>query len=63
MAEPPKEMAEETKPTEESASVPPPKQMRSIVLTGFGGVKMLKCQQKAEPTANEGDVLIRVKAW
>lgn len=61
MAEPSKDMAEETKPTEEST--PPPKQMRSIVLTGFGGVKMLKCQQKAEPTANEGDVLIRVKAW
>lgn len=56
-------MAGEAKPADDSASEPKPKQMRTIVLTGFGGVRMLKTLQKAEPTVSEGDVLIRVKAW
>ena len=63
MTEPSTEMAGEAKPADDSASEPKPKQMRTIVLTGFGGVRMLKTLQKAEPTVNEGDVLIRVKAW
>lgn len=40
-----------------------PKEYRSVVLTGFGGLKMLKVQKKPELTAGEGEVLIRVKAW
>lgn len=40
----------------------PPKEMRSIVLTGFGGYKGLKILKKPEPTAQAGEVLIRVKA-
>ncbi|KAL3288205.1 hypothetical protein HHI36_002655 [Cryptolaemus montrouzieri] len=39
-----------------------PKEMRAVVLTGFGGLKTVKIQKKPEPTAGEGEVLIRVKA-
>lgn len=41
----------------------PPKEMRAVVLTGFGGLKSVKILKKPEPTLNEGEVLIRVKAW
>ncbi|VDI59891.1 Hypothetical predicted protein [Mytilus galloprovincialis] len=61
MTEPSTEMAGEGKAADDSTA-PKGKQMRTIVLTGFGGVKMLKTQQKSEPTPNEGEVLIRVKA-
>lgn len=40
-----------------------PKDMRAVVLTGFGGFKTVKILKKPEPTLNEGEVLIRVKAW
>lgn len=40
-----------------------PKEMKAIVLTGFGGLKTVKVMKKPEPTLNEGEVLIRVKAW
>lgn len=40
-----------------------PKEMRAVVLTGFGGLKTVKILKKPEPTLNEGEVLIRVKAW
>ncbi|XP_019881754.2 synaptic vesicle membrane protein VAT-1 homolog-like [Aethina tumida] len=39
-----------------------PKEMRAVVLTGFGGLKSVKILKKPEPAANEGEVLIRVKA-
>lgn len=54
--EKPKENGEE-KPT------PEPKDMRAIVLNGFGGLKSVKALRKPEPTLGEGEVLIRVKAW
>jgi len=41
----------------------PPKEMRAVVLTGFGGLKSVKVLKKPEPTLGEGEVLIRVKAW
>lgn len=41
----------------------PPKEMRAVVLTSFGGLKSVKILKKPEPTLNEGEVLIRVKAW
>lgn len=41
----------------------PPKEMRAIVLTGFGGLKGVKVLQKPEPSVQPGEVLIRVKAW
>lgn len=40
-----------------------PKEMRAVVLNGFGGLKSVKILKKPEPTPNEGEVLIRVKAW
>lgn len=51
-------------PAEEAAAAAPPaKEMRAIVLTGFGGLKTVKVLKKSEPTAAEGELLIRVKAW
>lgn len=41
----------------------PPKEMRAVVLTGFGGLKGVKILKKPEPTLQTGEVLIRVKAW
>lgn len=49
--------------TEEKTVEQPPKEMRAVVLTGFGGLKSVKVQKKPEPTLAEGEVLIRVKAW
>lgn len=59
--ETPQEEAPE-KATEEKET-PPPKEMRAVVLTGFGGLKTVKILKKPEPTVGEGEVLIRVKAW
>lgn len=39
------------------------KEMRCVTLTGFGGVRMVKVQQRPEAKPIEGEVLIRVKAW
>lgn len=47
---------------EEEKEVDPPKEMRSVVLTNFGGFKGVKILKKPEPTAQAGEVLIRVKA-
>ncbi|KAL4235182.1 Type I Polyketide synthase [Mactra antiquata] len=47
---------------EEGAKAEAPKECRYVVLAGFGGLKMLKVQKKAEPSPGEGEVLIRVKA-
>lgn len=48
---------------EAAAAAPPQKTMKSVVLTGFGSMKMIKVQQKPEPKLADGEVLIRVKAW
>ena len=51
-------------PPEEAA--PPEKvvkEVRAIVLSGFGGVKMLKTVKKPEICAGDGELKIRVKAW
>ena len=53
------ETANEENTTEEGT----PQEWRNIVLTGFGGPKMLKVQKKSELKAEENQVLIRVKAW
>jgi NADPH:quinone reductase-like Zn-dependent oxidoreductase len=47
---------------EEEKKEDPPKEMRSIVLTGFGGFKGVKTLKKPEPIAAAGEVLIRVRA-
>ncbi|XP_045501768.1 synaptic vesicle membrane protein VAT-1 homolog-like isoform X1 [Colias croceus] len=58
---PPEETPE--KATEEKEKeTPPPKEMRAVVLTGFGGLKTVKILKKPEPTPAEGEVVIRVKA-
>lgn len=49
--------------TENQAENESPKEMRAVVLTGFGGLKSVKILKKPEPTPGEGEVLIRVKAW
>lgn len=50
--------AESTEKTPEE----PPKEMRSVVLTSFGGLKSVKILKKPEPTLGADDVVIRVKA-
>uniref|UniRef100_A0A182Q8P4 Uncharacterized protein n=1 Tax=Anopheles farauti TaxID=69004 RepID=A0A182Q8P4_9DIPT len=52
---------EKTKAAEEKKE-DPPKEMRAVVLTGFGGFKNVKILKKPEPTPQAGEVLIRVKA-
>jgi len=54
--------SEKPKENGEEKSSPEPKDMRSIVLNGFGGLKGVKALKKPEPTLGEGEVLIRVKA-
>ncbi|OQR67189.1 synaptic vesicle membrane protein VAT-1 isoform 2 -like protein [Tropilaelaps mercedesae] len=39
---------------------PPVKEMRAVVLSGFGGLKWVKILQRPQPTAAEDEVLIRV---
>ncbi|XP_054164421.1 synaptic vesicle membrane protein VAT-1 homolog-like isoform X2 [Oppia nitens] len=46
----------------DKTQTPPVKEMRAIVLTGFGGLKSVKVMKRPEPTLSEGEVLIRVKA-
>lgn len=52
-----------TEPAKAEEQPEPKKEMRAIVLTGFGGLKTVKVMKKPEPTLAEGEVLIRVKAW
>lgn len=51
--------AESTEKTPEE----PPKEMRSVVLTSFGGLKSVKILKKPEPTLGPDDIIIRVRAW
>lgn len=53
----------EEKPATEEEKQDPPKMMRAIVLTVFGGMKGVKVLKKPEPVVQAGEVLIRVKAW
>lgn len=46
----------------EEKAAPEPKDMRAIVLNGFGGLKSVKALRKPEPTLGDKEVLIRVKA-
>lgn len=52
-----------TPPETDSPAAPAPKEMKAVVLTGYGGLKSIKVLKKPEPTLGEGEVLIRVKAW
>lgn len=55
--------ADDKAKSEPKEDVPPPKEMRAVVLTGFGGFKNVKILKKPEPAPQAGEVLIRVKAW
>lgn len=55
--------ADDKAKSEPKEDVPPPKEMRAVVLTGFGGFKNVKILKKPEPSPQAGEVLIRVKAW
>lgn len=39
------------------------KEMRAVVLSGFGGLKSVKIVKRAEPALADGEVLIRVHLW
>lgn len=39
------------------------KEMRAVVLAGFGGLNKLRVTKKPMPEPQEGEVKIRVKAW
>lgn len=41
----------------------PPKEMRAVVLNGFGGLKSVKIVRRPEPALADGEVLIRVQLW
>ncbi|XP_065342957.1 synaptic vesicle membrane protein VAT-1 homolog-like [Cloeon dipterum] len=52
---------EEAKKEEEAApAAEPPKEMRAVVLTAFGGLKSVKTQKKPEPSPQEGEILVSV---
>ncbi|XP_049542984.1 synaptic vesicle membrane protein VAT-1 homolog-like [Anopheles darlingi] len=54
--------ADEKAKAEAEKKEDPPKEMRAVVLTGFGGFKNVKILKKPEPAPQAGEVLIRVKA-
>lgn len=39
------------------------KEMRAVMLAGFGGLNKLRVTKKAMPELQDGEVKIRVKAW
>lgn len=41
----------------------PPKEMRAVILNGFGGLKSVKIVRRPEPALADGEVLIRVQLW
>lgn len=53
------EQQQETKAGEAEA----PKEMRAVILNGFGGLKSVKIVRRPEPALADGEVLIRVQLW
>lgn len=51
------------KETENVLSAGDTKEMRAVILSGFGGLNKLRVTKKAMPEPQEGEVKIRVKAW
>ena len=49
-------------PEPEAAQEVPVKEMKAVVLTGYGGLKSVRVQKKPEPQISEGQVIIRVRA-
>lgn len=55
-----KNVGKETETVQSSSDV---KEMRAVILTGFGGLNKLRVTKKAMPELQDGEVKIRVKAW
>lgn len=53
----------EAKEAENAVSSGGVKEMRAVILAGFGGLNKLRVTKKAMPEPQEGEVKIRVKAW
>lgn len=51
------------KETENADSSNDAKEMRAVILAGFGGLNKLRVTKKAMPELQDGEVKIRVKAW
>jgi len=57
---------EATKAAEDAApepEAPPEKEVRTVVLSGYGGINKVKVMRRSEPKPAEGEILVRVKAW
>lgn len=63
IAEETDQMMDQKEPENPVSPVIDPKEMRAVVLTGFGGLNKLKVTKKPMPEPQEGEVKIRVKAW
>lgn len=57
------QMIDQKEPENPVPTVVDSKEMRAVVLTGFGGLNKLKVTKKPMPEPQEGEVKIRVKAW
>jgi hypothetical protein len=58
------EPVQQNSESQSSAPVEPPvKEMRSVVLTSYGGLKGIRVTNRPEPTVSDGEVAIRVKYW
>lgn len=47
----------------ETGTVVVEKEMRAVVLNGFGGLKSVKIVKRPVPSLADGEVLIRVQLW
>jgi len=58
------EVAENDEGKEEHLELQPEQEtMRSVVLTGYGGIHKLQVQKYAKPKPMNGQVVVRVHAW
>ncbi|KAL0187905.1 hypothetical protein M9458_015004, partial [Cirrhinus mrigala] len=55
-------MIDQKEPDNPVPAVVDSKEMRAVMLTGFGGLNKLKVTKKPMPDPQEGEVKIRVKA-
>lgn len=55
-----KNVAKETENAEPTGDA---KEMRAVILAGFGGLNKLRVTKKPMPEPQQGEVKIRVKAW
>lgn len=63
IAEETEQMIDQKEPDNPVSAVVDSKEMRAVLLTGFGGLNKLKVTKKPMPEPQRGEVKIRVKAW